>query len=78
MLKIHRERSERRKQLRNISVLDIKKIIGPRPLGGGGAPGAPPPLNPLVLVTTLFNFFSIFNETIPVTKIFSLFKCVNS
>ena len=36
MIKIHRDR---RKKIENYSVLGIKTIIGPRPLGGG-APGA--------------------------------------
>jgi len=35
--------------MRKISVLGIKKIIGPRPLGGR-SPGAPP-LDPLVIAT---------------------------
>jgi len=36
--------------MRKISVLGIKKIVGPRPLGGGGcAPGAPPPGSASVL-----------------------------
>ena len=39
-------------KIEKISVLDIKKIIGPRPLGGGGAPGAPP-LDPLVVISTI-------------------------
>ena len=48
MLKINRERSERRKIVKT-KRFGHKKILGPRPLGGGGrAPGAPPPLDPLV------------------------------
>ena len=36
-----RERSEREQNEKNWRFGD-KNIIGPRPLGGGGAPGAPP------------------------------------
>ena len=47
MLKTNRER----RKLRKISVFWHKKITGPRPLGGR-APGAPPPLDPLVIDLT--------------------------
>jgi len=41
MLTVNRERSERRKHEKN-SVLGIKQIIGPRPLGGGARRVRPP------------------------------------
>jgi len=66
-----RERSERGKIEKN-KRFGHKKIIGPRPLGGGRAPGAPPPLDPLVQYAD--DWQSNFNSLTFSLKSFIFFK----
>ena len=57
MLKLNRERSERRIFFRKFSVLGIKNHWSAA-VRGGRAPGAPPPLDPLVRAVLTENYDS--------------------